>query len=149
MSANRNNLLTSLLSLVMLVAPGCGGGTEGPELGHVEGTVTLDGSPLEGVQVIFQPTDGRPAFGTTDALGNFILAYTPTVPGCKVGTNRVLIGHGEGDAQEDEIEGDNLVQTPGKQPPVIPARYNEQSGIEVDVQPGENSFRFDLTSDPH
>ncbi len=45
----------------------------GPDVNYVEGVVTLDGSPVEGVTVGFSPVDpaGMAAVGTTDANGVF------------------------------------------------------------------------------
>jgi hypothetical protein len=126
---------------------GCGGG-DLPELGLVSGTVTFDGQPLTGVEVAFHPVDGRPAFGTTNAEGNYTLRYTPGAPGCKVGKNRVTIGNAEGSGEDSELEGDELVQTGADKQPAIPGRYNVNSEIERQVSAGENTFDFQLTSEP-
>ena len=42
-----------------------------PELGQVHGTITLDGKPLEGVSVLFEPENGRPSTAITDAAGKY------------------------------------------------------------------------------
>ena len=137
-----------VLSVLLFTMTGCGSSGALPELGQVDGTVTLDGQPLTGVEVAFHPLDGRPAFGTTDAAGRYSLYYKPETPGCKVGKSRVTIGNAEGEGEETELEGDELVQTPGKKRPVILARYNVKSELEADVQAGVNTFDFDLKSKP-
>ena len=59
-------------------ACGCGG-VDGPDVEYVEGVVTLDSKPIEGVTVGFSPTkadSGTPATGMTDANGVFKLTAT-------------------------------------------------------------------------
>jgi len=47
---------------------GCGGKPAGyPDTAPVNGTITLDGAPLEGASVSFSPVDGRSSSGKTDA----------------------------------------------------------------------------------
>lgn len=124
--------------------PGCGGQSE-IELGQVSGIVKYEGTPLAGVTVMFIPDNGRPAMGTTDAEGKYELTYIRDERGCKVGRNRVEIRHDEESANEAAQEGDEAVQTPGPPTEVqIPAKYNSDSELSVDVQPGENKFDFDL-----
>ena len=55
---------------------GCGGDT--PPLGQVTGTVTLDGKPVDGATIQFEPTtSGLPtAFGRTDSQGKYELWYS-------------------------------------------------------------------------
>lgn len=138
-----------LLSFGLCTLSGCGSAGELPELGHVSGTVTFDGQPLRGVEVAFHPVEGRPAFGITNSEGVYTLQYKPETPGCKVGQNRVTIGNAEGDDQDPGVEGDELMQKPGKQRPRIPSRFNEKSELEREVKPGENAFDFALSSSPH
>ncbi len=60
------------LCLVLLVsAVGCTPSDQ-PPLGRVYGKVTLDGEPLAGVIVNFQPESGRVATAETDAQANTI-----------------------------------------------------------------------------
>ncbi len=68
------------LSLLVL-AVGCTPSDQ-PPLGRVYGTVTLDGEPLAGVIVNYQPENGRVATAETDAKGYYDLVYVtvPTVP---------------------------------------------------------------------
>jgi hypothetical protein len=148
------------LAALMTGIIGCGGGTDQPELGLVSGTVTLDGSPLSDTAVTFVPDDGRPAMGQTDSEGRYELTYIRDTLGCKVGHCRVQIGNTEESGEELEEdsedeqaeEGDEFVQKPTKQKPAkqktgqIPSRYNTKSELEADVQPGENTFDFKLTS---
>ena len=68
---------------------GCGSGVEpGPPLIPVTGTARLDGKPLVGATVMFNPTPGTPGnggFGVTDAEGKFTLTDYSGNPGCPEG----------------------------------------------------------------
>lgn len=126
---------------------GCsGGGTDEPELGLVTGTVKFDGTPLTGATVSFIPNDGRPASGQTDESGTYQLTYIRDTPGCKVGLCSVEIAFGEESAEDEALDGDDLVQNPTKPIVRIPPRYNTNSELEADVKPGVNTFDFDLAS---
>jgi len=129
---------------------GCGRNDQ-PELGEVTGTIRLDGKPLVGIAVVYQPESGRPARGTTDADGRYELIYIRNTKGTKVGPNRVEIAPSEDgeteeplEDQDADIETESKPSKPGK--PKIPARYNSQSELNVDVKPGTNTFDFDLKS---
>ncbi len=139
-----------LVSLVCCLS-GCNSSDQ-PKLGQVTGIITLDGAPLKSVSVLFQPTDGRPALGTTDAAGKYELTYIGQTKGTKVGPNRVEIAFGEGDEESGEMEelGDGEPQAALKNAksgkPAVPARYNVKSELNVEVKPGANTFDFELKS---
>lgn len=154
MKTNKQTFLTVALSILVLNLSGCGGNGDRPELGHVTGTVTLDGEPVSGTVVVFYPDNGRPARGKTDLDGKYELTYIHKTLGSKVGHNRVEIApneEGENEEDEDEEAGDTEDVGAAKRPrtsrkAVIPARYNTKSELEADVQPGENVFDFKLES---
>ena len=78
------------------VTLGCGGDGR-PRLVKVTGTVLLDGQPLEGAQVAFQPVTEekdkfqRPSAGYTDASGKFVLGTYARDDGAPIGKFRVGI----------------------------------------------------------
>ncbi len=118
---------------LLLIAMCCGCADSGPEVAPVTGRVTLDGQPLESVDVMFQPDDmKRPGIAMTDADGRYELIYKKGVPGARVGKHTVRISFNP-----------NIV----KNPPAIPARYNKDSELQREVQPGENVIDFDLKSE--
>jgi hypothetical protein len=94
-----------LLAVAVLTGlPGCsGGGKQFSVNDRVEGTVTLEGTPLANVFVQFVP-DIDPKFqaptseGFTDDKGNFKLAFTPEKSGAVVGKNYVVVIRGRGTA---------------------------------------------------
>lgn len=108
---------------------GCGSGDR-PELGEVSGTVTLDGTPLAGVIILFKPDEGRPATAMTDEEGYYELVYRHGVEGTKVGPNTISF--------EWPLE---------KAGRPIPAKYSAgKSELKKTVEPGGNTFDFQLTS---
>jgi hypothetical protein len=115
----------------MVALAGCG--RTGPEVAPVSGRVTLDGRPLESADLMFQVEGKSPGVGRTDQDGRYELMYKRGVAGTPIGSNRVAI-----------TVSSELVSNP----PPIPARYNTQTELTAEVQPGEdNVFNFDLTSD--
>lgn len=142
--------LALAISVMLLSLPGCSGQSDQPDLGQVQGTITLDGQPLSGVAVVFQPESGRPARGLTDAEGKYELTYIRQTRGAKTGLNRVEIAPSE---EADELE-DTAADADSVSPkrlarsgkPLVPARYNRRSELQADVQPGANVFDFQLTS---
>lgn len=78
-------LFKLMFSVALIAAVGCGG-VDRPDLVEVTGTVTLNGSPAEGLMVTFFPVEaGRPAKGITDASGNYSLSFAFDAPGAAEG----------------------------------------------------------------
>lgn len=145
--------------LAILVAGGCSGDSR---VAGVSGTVTLDGKPIGDAAVAFVPKDGgRPAFGITDADGNFELTTFASGDGALIGSHSVTVTptDDESEAPSPDISGaedDSLSSVaaefkPKKRPKrsQIPDRYSNQdtSGLEFEVQPDkENLADFTLSS---
>ena len=135
------------LALVRVWVAGCGEPGTAPT-GKVTGTVTLDGTPIDGVGVTFLPEEGRPASGVTDASGQFTLSTFETGDGAVPGRHKVAIGE-----QPDESE--PMPGTPEAanwKPPEarFPERYSdpEKSGFEAQVESGKsNTFTFEMVSE--
>lgn len=119
------------VSTLAVFAAGCGR-KDLPDLARVQGTVTLDGRPLSGVQVQFYPqSGGRTAVGVTDSQGKYELVYTYGVKGTKVGVNAVSFAYPQGE---------------GVKGPPVPAKYGAKSTLQADVKAGKNTCDFDLKS---
>ncbi len=74
--------VTSLLTI------GCGSGGAAPVLIPVTGTVTLDGKPLVGATLMFNPlmgTSSMGAFAVTDDEGAYTLTHLSKKPGVEEG----------------------------------------------------------------
>ena len=115
---------------------GCGG--SGPEVAPVSGRVTLDGAPLAGARIRFQPegAGGSPSHGTADQDGHYVLGYKRGQPGARIGWHTISIergGHGDPENKAN--------------PPALPARYNTASELREEVKAGEdNVLNLELTT---
>lgn len=147
MNSNKIPFRIATATTLLLLLMGCSRIGDQPDLGLVSGTISFEGTPLSGASVMFQPPDGRPAFGKTDANGKYRLIYIRNTPGCKTGNNIVSITTvGEG-TDDDQESSDDDTQVNSNQKPVkeiVPAKYNRKSELVADVQPGKNTFDFDL-----
>ncbi len=128
-------LVWPLLVLYCLTIPGCG---SGGKLAPVRGKVTLNGQPLQGALVEFQPMapGGSPSSGVTDAEGRYELMYTFDKRGAAPGEHLVSIRTGGTRADDSgrEVECRECV----------PAKYNSQTELKRTVEPGRNLLDFDL-----
>ena len=130
--------ISSLLMAVAVMTVGCGRQTEGfPELGQVEGRITLDGLSLADATVTFEPEKGRPSSGKTDEFGQFTLMYLDDVPGAVVGTHTVRISTAS-------VVVDMEAGTEEFIPETVPADYNTDSMLTAEVFLGENDISLDL-----
>lgn len=134
------------IALFSIGIAGCGG-SSGPDLHEVSGTVTLDGEPLPDAVVRFIPeTEGtaeyvRPATGVTDSSGWYSLSFSSSREGALPGKYRVAIStFREGGYDEDE-DGNPI---PGA-PESVPVVYNSETTLTATVP--SDSYDFDLKSD--
>ncbi len=123
------------LILLCLLTVGCG---SGDGLATVKGEVTLNGQPLEGATVEFQPTEagGSPSSGRTGADGRYELMYTFNTPGAMPGEHVVSISTAE---TYFDDEGNELERAER-----VPLRYNAQTELKRIVKPGKNTINFEL-----
>lgn len=118
------------LVLFALAITGCGR-SDLPELGRVEGTVTLDGKPLPNAVVGFYPlSGGRQALAIIDQEGHYDLTFVDGVSGAKTGMNEVTVFWPDG-------------STPTAK---IPAKYDKKSELQFEVKPGKNTFDIPMVS---
>jgi hypothetical protein len=103
----------------------------------VTGKVTLDGAPLEDATICFVPkADGQKQAGwATIGGGEYAIAASG---GLGTGAFRVEIRalHATGEKSNDPT----LINAKE----AVPARYNRQSELAVDLKPGPNVANFDL-----
>jgi hypothetical protein len=112
-----------------------------PEIGEVEGTVYLDGEPLDGAIVYFSPEGGgRVSQAMTDAQGHYDLVYIGKDLGAKTGTHKVRI------TTAYEIT-DEKTGKPVYKPERVPSRYHsEQTELTAEVEGSDNTIDFQLLS---
>ncbi len=116
-------------------------GTES-DVATVMGRVTVDGQPLEGARVEFQPScgSGSSSYGTTDANGAYHLMFSHDRSGATPGEHTVRISK--------LVPADRLVdEESGEMIESLPARYNTRSQFKITVTQGLNSIGFDLAGD--
>jgi hypothetical protein len=111
----------------------------------VSGTLRMDGQPLSGFTVMFEPIGstenpypGPSSYGVTNSLGEFSLkTITNDEAGAVVGTHRVRLVK----AKEGEQD---LFSNPN----VLPSQYNVSTTLTYLVPPeGTREALFDLTSE--
>jgi hypothetical protein len=130
------------VGLAVLVA-GCG---DGRQLGTVSGKVTLDGQPLAGARVNFQPdaavrNTGIGSFGKTDANGEYSLTLIDeSAKGAVVGKHRVMI----------KAISDNAADRVDDKAPAgkdrVPLEYNLNTTLFFEVKPGPNTANWALVT---
>jgi hypothetical protein len=129
-----------LIGLV-LAAAGC---SEPPyRLAPVSGKVTLNNKPLANAWIHFAPMaqsgkmdPGPTSHGQTDSRGAYTVHVRPGQPGAVVGKHRVFISL---------IEGGSRADAGGRGREMIPARYNQKTGLTLEVPAdGTEQAIFDL-----
>ncbi len=152
-----------LLAVIAALSGGCG--QTDPDYGSlglcsVQGTVTLDGTPLEKALVLFESADGTFSYGLTDASGHYELMFNSRQTGALKGSKIVRIwssrgnpggseagsgGEGEDpDAAADGTEEGGAAKPAGQER--VPAKYNRQSELTATVDKATETFDFDLRS---
>lgn len=149
----RRAYVSGCVAVLLLVSIGCGGDTLDTQA--VQGTITYNGEPVEGANVMFTPVDktsgAAPAVAITDENGHYKLqtqrgaAGTGTTPGEYIVTvsKTEMVPTGETTTTpegetEEVMEGRN----------VLPAKYKSSadSPLRATVkESGNNTFDFDLT----
>lgn len=136
---------------------GGGGGGGDPNGKVVTGTVTYNGSPVEGANVTFMSANAS-AFGLTDAAGKYQLT-TATGEKVSLGDYQVSIVKKESaagaDAGGDEPFNEETYVPPDPDAPpppepkdLLPARYADATTSELSATvtaDGENNFDFTLS----
>ncbi len=125
---NRTCGFAAVVALFLSLS-GCTNQSDRPAIGEVSGVVTLDGEPLANASVAFSQDGFRPAIGETNSEGRYELFYIRDIKGATVGTNTVRIKQFGNEARR------------------LPRRFNVESELSREVQPGQNEINFDLKSD--
>jgi hypothetical protein len=129
-----------LLSGLMVSLAGCGGSDV--ELAPVHGRVTLDGQPVRGVFIIFQPQSGKPSYDMLNADGEFELQYNVSHAGSLIGTHEVFLRPLGPDEQGELAE---LLPDGVTEATKVPERYRQPFET-VEVSDEKQEFTFELTS---
>ncbi|QDV27822.1 transthyretin-like family protein [Aureliella helgolandensis] len=167
MHSSISRVLFSLSVGTILGLSGCSNGLtpDYSKLGllEVSGTVTLDGDPVAGAGVFFYEPDERYCYGITDASGRYTMMLNSEKSGVTPGEKRVEIYTSRnplgaaapgGDVEEEEeasmpLEEDPDGQTAKKKKSgeLLPACYNADSKLQVEVTASDSAMDFELRSD--
>jgi hypothetical protein len=121
----------SIVWIGVLLALTAGCSEKHPKLVSVEGRVTLNGQPVVGALVGFQPDDpmGSPSYGETDEDGYYVLKFNPQREGAMLGMHSVSI----------TTENENT-----RQAETLPAKYHQGREVKREVLDGKNVFDFSI-----
>src|SRR5947209_518235 len=114
---------------------GCGGSMP---IGEVNGTVTLDGVPVDGGSIEFRPAEG-PTAGCLIEAGK----YSAEVP---AGISEVQIIWARPTGKKRRAFPDDKSPFIVETREAIPSKYNQKSTLTIDVKPGKNEKNFELTT---
>lgn len=141
-------LSAGLCLLLTFSLCGCGGGSDGPKLSTVSGVVTVNGEPVSGLTVYFEPADGATSQAATDAQGRYTLIYPGGRQGALPGQHTIrIIGR---DPQLDENILGEIAAEQGKTVeelkalPVVPKKFNVDSELTYEVIAGSQVHNIDL-----
>jgi len=134
------HILLAATCLGMICGVGCG--DRGPAVAPVSGLVTLDGTPVEGAMVFFEPVaGGRSSTAMTDATGAFSLKYSAEQKGALVGDHVVRVTKSRG-----AIYADNGQVVEKEIPELFPKSANVDSTLTAKVEKKTNRIDFPITS---
>jgi hypothetical protein len=142
MIARGNGLLRCVCLLVVTIfVPGCTGGSE--KVNSVVGTVTYQGKPVDGCNLVFDPIASDPnakvysARGMCDEQGHFRLTTFSQNDGAVAGRYRVAI------FPKKDI---SARHADSKVTLAFPERYSDTatSDLEFEVRPGPNVIPIEL-----
>jgi hypothetical protein len=135
----RQALRVLAIASTLLVSSGC----EGKSRATVQGTIALDGQPIEIGAISFIPVDGQsPTTGGPISNGHY------SVPNVPVGEMKVAISGskvvGKKKLYEDQP---NSPEMPITENPV-PAKFSDlqNTTLRIDVHPGKNDKNWELNS---
>jgi hypothetical protein len=144
-----------VLAFCTFFVSGCSDGKIATE--QVTGTITYDGSPLDGATVNFSPKtegQGSPSYAMTDASGNYKLQTLLGNPdaGTTPGEYIVTVQKTEKiQSPSSDLSGPSAPPAPVKKPKsLIPELYGTtlKSPLTATVNKGKNTINFELKSKP-
>ncbi|WP_372721480.1 hypothetical protein [Novipirellula sp.] len=138
-----------MLSLSLVPNSGCSTPSNPDGRENVSGTITLNGSPLDGMAgIVFSPTVVGSNGGGQGQISNGQYALTGA-NGVKPGTYIVRITASVDFDKKTGKQADNTIQFGSEVPvDVVPPEFNQQSTIEFEVVSGAgNVFDYDIKTD--
>lgn len=147
---NPYNLAWTLISIATLHSLGCSPYDKWkdgrPKTYATSGSVMMDGKPVEGAIITFQPIDevkGKPGTAVSDANGNFSVQTFDPGDGLTEGTHRVALKKTQMlDRATGKVVTEVTSDAPLKEEHLVPQKYSDfaTSKIEVQIKPEKNKL---------
>jgi hypothetical protein len=110
-----------------------------PNIGTVTGTITVDGSPAKSGSIAFFPVDRKsPTAGSEIVDGKY--------------TAKVALGTAKVEVRVPKVTGEKKLYNTADSPKQkilaesLPAKFNDQTELKLNVQPGENHQDYSLAT---
>lgn len=129
------NIAVWCVVVLLLAVSGCGGESVPEEYAGpptVSGAVTLDGVSLAAVTVSFETSESGPFQAVTNDSGQYAFESEETTPPLGKYLVRITRSAAFGAAESDSESA------------AVPARYNSETELVVDVMSGQNPIDFPL-----
>jgi hypothetical protein len=134
-TTRRDELVRAFTALTVLALLTAGCGTSKPVM---EGTITLDGVPIEKGTIMLMPIDGKgQTAGCGIEAGKYRMQASP-------GIRQVLIGANRKDGKMPDPMSPGSGALIDRYVNYVPERYNEKSELTVTIKPGLNNHNFAL-----
>jgi hypothetical protein len=129
-----------LVLALSVFAGTCCGCNRGPATGDISGQATLDGKPIVVGSILLAPLDGKtPSAGAAIQNGQYELKH--------VVVNKYQVAISAPKVYEPGHIPPGIDTSGGIVPPeTVPAKYNSESTLTLDVQEGANQHDFNLDS---
>ena len=115
------------------------GGCQGDNLAELSGMVTFNGEPVKNGTISFIPLDGKgQTEGVLIADGRYTVRISP-------GKMKVEIQGYKEIGRQHVVEGDSKSPLVAKTVPMLPAKFNSQTTLSVDVLKSTRTADFTLT----
>jgi hypothetical protein len=115
---------------------GCGGGGKpGPRTYHIVGTASYSGQPLKEAVLTVRSVDGKHAAGAKISDGKFQLDAPAGMTIVEITSMREVPG---------EFREDNPGERVAVKEQFIPAKYNSESTLKLEIKPDVKDAKFDL-----
>jgi hypothetical protein len=119
--------------IAALIFVGVAGCNRGPKTIKVQGTITINGEPAEGIHVEFHPQPtGRYGLGITDKNGDYEVQFTRSQKGALPGPNIIRI-MAYRNPEDDSSQ-------------YLPSEYNSgaEENAELNVEVSRDNYEFDF-----
>ncbi|UUO08740.1 carboxypeptidase regulatory-like domain-containing protein [Blastopirellula sp. J2-11] len=127
-----------VLTLLSVMMSGCS--TDEIPLGEVHGQIKLNGQPVDGCLVMFEPVvGGRSSTAVTDIDGEYKLQFKGNTAGAMLGKHKVRLITGRQGRSDDN----GRIVEPGRKEE-LPKEYNTESTQIVEVTSGDNRIDFEV-----